>query len=82
MHDKLQEVFRQVFSNPALVIADEMTAADVSGWDSLTHVRLVVAVEKAFQVRFKVSDLARLRCVGDLKALLAQHPASAASKAA
>ena len=82
MHETLQGVFRKVFSNPSLIITDESTAADVPGWDSLTHVRLVVAVEKAFQVRFKVTDMAKLKRVGDLKAIIERYTAGRDAKAA
>jgi acyl carrier protein len=73
LHDQLQDVFRQVFQDPGLEIADTTSARDISRWDSLTHVGLIVAVEKAFGVRFKVAELARLQCVGDLKELLGKY---------
>lgn len=62
----LTAVFRQVFSQPSLDIHDEMTAADVAGWDSLTHVTLIFAVEKQFGVRFSTRDVQALKTVGDL----------------
>ena len=43
-----------------------MTAADVAGWDSLTHVTLIFAVEKQFGVRFSTRDVQALKTVGDL----------------
>ena len=33
--DDLQSVFRKVFNNPTLAISDDMSAADIDGWDSL-----------------------------------------------
>jgi acyl carrier protein len=42
----------------------------VEGWDSLAHVGLIVAVEKAFAVRFTTKEVQSLRTVGDLIALL------------
>jgi acyl carrier protein len=66
----LTAVFRQVFSQPALDIQDEMTAADVAGWDSLTHVTLIFAIEKRFGVKFSTRDVQALKSVGDLVRLL------------
>jgi acyl carrier protein len=43
-----------------------MTAADVDGWDSLTNVQIVVAIEKEFGVRFSTGDIATMRSVADL----------------
>jgi acyl carrier protein len=66
----LTTVFRQVFSQPSLDIHDEMTTADVAGWDSLTHVTLIFAIEKQFGVRFSTRDVQALRTVGDLIRLI------------
>ena len=66
-------VFRRVFEDDALEIADEMDAEDIEKWDSLMHVNLIVAVEKDFGVRFKNSEIARLASIGDLKKLLIKH---------
>jgi acyl carrier protein len=63
---KLQIVFQDVFDYDNLTIVRETTAADVSGWNSLAHIRLMVSVEKAFQIRFSAAEIASLKNVGDL----------------
>ena len=63
---QLREVFCDVFDAEDLTITRESTAADVSGWDSLMHVRLILAVEKAFHVRFTTSEVASFTTVGEL----------------
>jgi acyl carrier protein len=63
---KLEGVFRQVFNAPALTLREEMTAADVKGWDSVKHVELIMSVEAAFGVRFKTAEVARMENVGAL----------------
>jgi acyl carrier protein len=57
----LQEVFRQVFDDPTIVLKDEMTAADVEGWDSVTHIDLLIAVEKALGIKFATAEMSRLK---------------------
>ena len=52
-----QDVFRQVFDDPDIVLRDEMTADDIPGWDSLTHITLCLAFEQEFQVSFEVSEI-------------------------
>ena len=47
---KVQEVFRDELEVEDLVLTDETTADDVEEWDSLSHVQLVVALEKAFGI--------------------------------
>ena len=66
----MQEVFRNVFDDDAIVLRDEMTSADIDGWDSLMHVRLILAVEKAFNLRFKSSEIDSLKNVGSLLTLI------------
>jgi acyl carrier protein len=73
LQDDLQAVFRKVFEDPALVITDDMSAADIEKWDSLAHINLIVEVEKFFGARFKNAEIARLQCIGDLKKLVTKH---------
>ena len=67
---RLNEVFKDVFDDDEIQITPETTAKDVEGWDSLTHVELVISVEKAFGVRFTSSELGDMKNVGDMLALL------------
>jgi len=51
-------------------IKDETIAPEVPGWDSLTHINIILAVEKHFNVKFKSYELIRLKNVGELHKLL------------
>ncbi len=64
VREKLQEVFRQVFDDPSLNLGDEMDASSIPEWDSLQHINLVVAAEKAFNVRLNTSEISRLKQPG------------------
>lgn len=66
----LNEVFRDVFDNEELQVERETTARDVDHWDSLMHVKLILAVERAFKVRFSSSEVASLKNVGELLDLI------------
>lgn len=70
IYAKLNPIFRDVFDADDLVIKPEMTAKDVDGWDSLSHVRLGLTVERAFGVRFSAADITGLKNVGELVALV------------
>ncbi len=71
LHNRLEEVFRQVFDNDALTLREEMTATDIEGWDSVAHINLMFGIEQAFGVRFKGNELADMKNIGELKQFLA-----------
>jgi len=57
----LQDIFRDVFDDPTIVLRDEMTAADVDGWDSVRHIDLLIAVERALGIKFATAEMSRLK---------------------
>jgi acyl carrier protein len=71
IYDKLSAVFQDVFDDETVVVTPKLTAKDVDGWDSLTHIRLMLTVEKAFGVRFSASEVGKLKNVGELASLIA-----------
>jgi acyl carrier protein len=68
--DRLNRVFQSVFDDDELVVAAGTTAQDVDGWDSMMHVRLLINVERAFGLKFSFSEMAGLKNVGELVALI------------
>lgn len=67
---KLTQVFQDVFDDDSIEVTPKLSAKDVDGWDSLTHIRLLLTVEKAFKVKFTTSEIGKLANVGDLAALI------------
>ena len=66
---QLQTIFDTVFLEP-VVLTPAISAADVPEWDSLTHISLMVAVEKSFGVRFRVGEVENTKNVGDFADLI------------
>ena len=66
LYEKLTELFRDIFDDDSIIVGDETTAADVEGWDSLTNIRLILAVETAFSLRLSASQVSALAKLGDL----------------
>jgi acyl carrier protein len=62
----LNEIFCEVFDDDEIVLSPEMTADDVDGWDSLSHVNLIVTIETRFKIRFTQKELLTFKNVGDL----------------
>jgi acyl carrier protein len=65
--EKLTPIFREVFDDDSLVVSDDMTADDVDGWDSLSHVNLLIAIEIAFDIEFKQNEIQSFANVGELE---------------
>ena len=70
VYQRLTEIFHDVFDEESIIVTPELTAKDVDGWDSLTHIRLILTVEKAFKIKFSTSEIGQLETVGDLAALI------------
>lgn len=64
--DKLDGIFREVFDDDEIEVGLTTTANDVDGWDSLSHINLIVAVEKVFAIRFMNKEILTFKNVGDL----------------
>jgi len=64
VRDSVQDVFRDVFDDPSLVLRDEMTAQDIDSWDSLTHINLIIAVERKLGIKFATAEISRIKEVG------------------
>ena len=66
---KLQSIFDTVFLEP-VVLTPALSAKDVPEWDSLTHISLLVSVEKAFSIRFRVGEVEAAKNVGEFADLI------------
>jgi acyl carrier protein len=64
--EQLNTLFCRVFDNNDIKISPEITANDIDEWDSLSHVNLVVAIEKHFGIKFKSSEIIRWKNVGQM----------------
>ncbi|HWD25522.1 MAG TPA: acyl carrier protein [Rhizomicrobium sp.] len=69
---RLDNIVADVLDLGSLHLTTQTVASEVEGWDSLNHVRIVVAVEEAFRVRFSTAEIQGLKSVGDLVSLIAR----------
>lgn len=63
---RILELGRNIFDEEDLDFSDETLFKDVKEWDSLNHMRMVVAMEDAFGIKFNVAQLQNLKLVADL----------------
>ena len=70
IYSRLTQIFEDVFDDDSIQVTAALSAKDVDGWDSLTHIRLILTIEKAFKVKFSTSEIGKLENVGDLVSLI------------
>jgi acyl carrier protein len=58
-------IFISVLDNKNIVLKNETVAKDVPEWDSLSHIQLIVATEKHFNIRFTTREIMSFKDVGD-----------------
>jgi len=63
---KVNEIFIDVLDNEDIVLNETTNSNDIEEWDSLGHIQLIVAIEKAFGIKFKSEDIASWQNVGEM----------------
>jgi acyl carrier protein len=70
LYATLTVILREVFEDEELVARPDLTADDVADWDSLSHLRLIMTVQKRFGIKFSAGEIGKLTNVGDLARLI------------
>lgn len=71
IYEQLARVMDDVFEHE-YPIGPQTVAADVDGWDSVGHIRLVLACEDAFGCTFEPKEVVGLKNVGELVSMIRQ----------
>lgn len=71
--EKMLDICRDVFDDDSLVLTESTMAADVEGWDSLTHLSLVSELEETFDIAFTLDEVTGSRNLGELLTALVKH---------
>ncbi len=66
VYTRLTPIFQEYFEQDDLELNDATQASDVTGWDSLAHIALMVEIEKEFNIRIGIKQSAKLKNLGAL----------------
>lgn len=63
---KMEEIFTDIMDLKDIKLTDETSAEDIEEWDSLSHIQIVVALEKAYGIKFSSQEMIAWKNVGDI----------------
>ena len=63
---RLVKLMEEAFDEDSIEYSDSLTADDIDEWDSLSNIRFIISVERAFNVRFTTGEIEGFKNVGDL----------------
>lgn len=69
----VNQICRQVFSDPQLEVSANTSAKDVAGWDSMTNLFLIDAIEQRFGFKFKLDEIMNAQNVGELCSIIEER---------
>ena len=67
---ELNEIFRTVFENPAMLITPTTSAKEIHNWNSMNHILLITEIEIHFGIEFELDELISINTVGDILSAL------------
>lgn len=70
---QLTDLFRELFDDDAIVLRPDTTADDIDGWDSFTHLNMIIAVDGRFGIRIHPKEVESMANIGDLARIIKAH---------
>ena len=64
--EKLNDIFIDILDLDDVSLTDATSAEDIEEWDSLSHIQLIVAIEKAFGIKFTSLEIMKWNNVGEM----------------
>lgn len=70
---QLTNIASEIFQIENLVLTEDMSAANVDTWNSLTYMQFLTAIEVHFGFKFKMMELIKLKNIGDILNSINSH---------
>lgn len=73
--EKLTPIAQQIFADDALVLNDDLSAANVANWTSLSFMQFLTKIENQFGFKFKMMEILKLQSMGTIIDSIQTHTA-------
>jgi len=73
IYQRLDTLFRDVIGEDDITLKPDTTADDIEGWDSVTHISIIVGIETEFHIKFRNDEMEELKNVGEMVHLIQRH---------
>ena len=70
---KLNEIFKKIFEDENLIITEKSNSSDVDGWDSLSHILLIIEIENIFNFKMMANQIQKTDTVKDLIEIILEN---------
>ena len=70
---EISSIVSDVLQTPDLEMTEATTASEVTGWDSLTHIQIIIGIEQHYGIRFTSTEVAQLENAGSLVDLVVKY---------
>jgi acyl carrier protein len=70
--EDLNEIFIDILDNEDIKLTSDTSATDIEEWDSLSHIMLIVNIEKKYKIKFTSIEIAGFKNVGELAKTILQ----------
>ncbi len=71
--NQVTNIIREEFDDEGIEVTYDTVANDVDGWDSLSHISIVHAMESTFKIRFTMAEVQSLKNVGEYVDAIIRH---------
>ena len=70
---KLRQIFRDVFDDDSMIILESTMRAEIEDWDSVAHIKLVLALEEDFGIRLSIEEVSAINSVSAFLTAIQRH---------
>ena len=63
---RLSKIFDDIFDIKKIKLKKTTNAKDISNWDSINNLKLIIVLEKEFKIKFDPNEIVEIKNVGEL----------------